>query len=786
MRVYLEYLHKRDVEPIFDVLKWKYFYANKVTSWDYDGLKLTLNVETEPKYKEVLVEIIPLGEKVFMIRVGLETLPRLEVRPLLIKDRLEKVEPSLKEFEDKLVLSTSKVKCIVHLDKWQIEMKDREGKMFFEEYLNGMLRGFFPVFPLCCKLVNEEVHFVESISLRPDEAIYGLGERFGRLNKRGQRLFMWNSDTTMTSSDRSYKSIPFYLSTRGYGLFVNSSTKMVFEIGSEYCYNALSFEVWQNYLEYIVFYGPSFKDILFMYTELTGRPPLPPLWSFGLWMSRCMYKSREEVEEVARKLRSHGIPCDVIHIDPKWLKPGHYCDFEWNVEDFPKPKEMLNNLRRLGFKISLWIQPYVPKGTKMYEEGARRGYFVKRKDGTIYNIIDFVRKEVGIVDFTNPEARNWYKEKLKKIHEMGASVFKCDMGEAVPEDAMFYNGRSGIHMHNLYPLLYQETVFEAAKEFFGVGLVWGRSGCAGIQRYPVQWSGDSHCTFEDMACVLRGGLCYSLSGVPFWSHDIGGFQGPKPSPKLYIRWSQWGLLCSHSRCHGTTPREPWEYGDEALRIFREFARLRYCLLPYIYSCAYEASKTGLPVVRPLILEYQEDPTVREIDTEYLLGPYLLVVPVLNEDDEVEYYLPEGMWLNWWTRKPIEGNTWKREKVPLDKIPLFIKENALIPMTDPMNYVGERPYKQIELDVFLRDQASLNYFFDKESFILKATREEDIVTLLLGPSNKNWLINLYDEDEPKDVICERCKLISWSYDAELRKATVEVDNVKKKARVRVLF
>ena len=785
-RFYSEYLHKRDAEPIFDVLKWKYFYAKGVSSWNFDGLKLTFKVETEPRGKGITVEMFPLSERALMVRAGLGRLPEFKVRPLLIKEKLEEVKPSLEKLDDKLIFSTRKIACIVHLNKWHLKMIDEEKRVFFEEYSNGMFRSFFPVFPLCYKLVNGEIHFIESISLLPNEAIYGLGERFGRLNKRGQRLLMWNSDTTMTSSDRSYKSIPFYLSSRGYGLFVNSSAKMLFEIGSEYCYNALSFEVWQDYLEYIVFYGPSLKEILSMYVELTGKPPLPPLWSFGLWMSRCMYKNHKEVEEVARKLRGYGIPCDVIHIDPRWLRPGHYCDLEWNLKDFPNPREMLEELRKMGFKVSLWIQPYVPKGTKMYEEGVKRGYFVKRKDGTVYNIVDFVHKEVGIVDFTNPKAKEWYKEKLKKLHEMGVSVFKCDMGEAVPEDAVFYNGKTGIEMHNLYPLLYQGTVFEASKEFFGTGLVWGRSGCAGIQRYPVQWSGDSHCTFEDMACVLRGGLSYSLSGVPFWSHDISGFQGPKPSPKLYIRWSQWGLLSSHSRCHGTTPREPWEYGNEALKVFRNFAKLRYSLLPYLYSCAYESSKTGLPVVRPLVLEYQEDPTVRELDTEYLLGPFLLVVPVFSEDNEVEYYLPKGMWLDWWTRRPIEGGLWKKDRVPIDKIPLFIKENALIPRVKPSNYVGEKPYDKIKVEIFLRDRASLNYFFDNENFLIEATREEDIITISLGPSNKSWLIELYDEDKPKDVMCKGCKLVSYGYNVELKKATVEINDVKEKAKITVIF
>jgi len=783
-RFYLEYLHKRDVEPIFDVLKYKYFRAKRVVRWSFNRSKVTLVAKTEPPGENILVEVVPLGKKALMIRAGVGRLPPLHTEPLLVKESLEKTLFEVTTRAGELVVSTSDVSCHIDLSDWRLYMKNREGEVFFEEYLRGLYRSRFPVYPLCYKTVGEEKHFIESIALTPREAVYGFGERFGRLNKRGQRLFMWNSDTTMTSSDRSYKSIPFYVSSRGYGLFVKTGTKMLFEVGSEYCYNALSLEVWWDYLEYIVFYGPSFKEILKMYTELTGRPPLPPLWSFGLWMSRCAYRNRREVEEVAEKLREHQIPCDVINIDPPWLK--HYCDLEWNTENFPNPEEMLRKLARKGFKICLWIQPYVPKGTPMYEEGARKGYFVKNKRGEVYNIIDFVKKEVGIVDFTNPGAREWYKRKLKKLYKIGVNVFKCDMGEAVPEDAVFHDGTTGVETHNLYPLYYQGTVYEAAVEALGEGLVWGRSGCAGIQRYPVQWSGDSHTTFEDMACVLRGGLSYSMSGVPFWSHDIGGFQGPKPSSKLYIRWSQWGLLSSHSRCHGTTPREPWEYGEEALKIFKKFAGLRYSLLPYLYSCAREASEEGLPVVRPLVLEFQEDPTVREIDLEYLLGPFILVVPVFSENDEVEYYLPKCLWLDWWTRKPVEGGHWVKEKVPLDRIPLFIREDSIIPSTTPMNYVYEKPYSEIKLEIFLRKNAELKYCFDGEKFDIGAVKDDKRVTISLGESKKKWTMVLLEEKPPREILAHQCRLVDWSYSKEEEKITIKVDELAQGSKVEIVY
>jgi alpha-D-xyloside xylohydrolase len=765
-RYYQEYLHKVEREPVFDKSRWEYHYASRVDSWAVQDNKLKLVVETEPKGNPLHVELFFLGEQALMLRAGLGRLPDLELEPIMIKRMLEPVKPGVKELDDALTFSSREITCHIMKKPWCIKLTDKNGKVFFEEYTSGILRSWFPVYPLGYKIADGGTRFFESVYLRPAESVYGFGERFGPLDKRGQTLLLWNSDTTLTSSDRSYKSIPFYVTSEGYGLFVKTGSKTLFEVGSEYCYNSISFEVWENFLEYVVFYGPDLKHVLKMYTELTGRPSLPPLWSFGLWMSRCAYQNRREVEEVAQKLRNQKIPCDVLHIDPSWMKPKHYCDFEWNEESFPNPEGLAKKLKNLGFRICLWEQPYVPKGTSMYEEGLEKGFFLKDKEDRVIHIPDFELCEVAIVDFTNPKAREWYKSKHLDLFKRGVSVFKCDMGEAVPEQAVFYNGKTGVEMHNLYSLYYQGTVFEAAEEFFGKGngLVWGRSGCAGIQRYPIQWSGDSHTTFEDMACVLRGGLSYSLSGVPFWSHDIGGFQGPKPSQTLYVRWAQWGLLSSHSRCHGTTPREPWEYGEEAVRIFRDFAHLRYSLLPYIYSHAYESCMTGIPIVRPLVLEYQDDPNVRRVDLEYLFGSGLLVVPVLDEEGYVEYYLPHGKWLTWWDKKPVQGGCWNREKVPLHRIPLFIRENSLIPRAAPVEHMGEK-FEGMTLEVFVKDKAFLNYFFD-ENFTIEALRENGNLRLKMGHSEKTWRIIFYGENRPSKVNCIGGDLISYGYDDEL--------------------
>ncbi|MEM2961073.1 MAG: glycoside hydrolase family 31 protein, partial [Candidatus Bathyarchaeia archaeon] len=343
-RYYEEYLHKAEREPIFDKLRWKYHYASKVDSWSIRDDRLKMVVETEPKADSLHVEVSFLGEQALMLRAGSGRITDFEPEPLMVKRILEPASVKTREFNNVLTFSSGRITCQISKKPWCLKLSDENGRVFFEEYASGVLRNWFPVYPLGYKIADGDMRFFESINLKPNESVYGFGERFGPLDKKGQTLLLWNSDTTLTSSDRSYKSIPLYVTSEGYGLFVKTGSRTLFEVGSEYCYNSISFEVWENCLEYIVFYGPDLKHVLRMYMELTGRPSLPPLWSFGLWMSRCVYQNRREVEEVAQKLRSQKIPCDVLHIDPSWMKPKHYCDFEWNEEAFPNPEDMFEKL----------------------------------------------------------------------------------------------------------------------------------------------------------------------------------------------------------------------------------------------------------------------------------------------------------------------------------------------------------------------------------------------------------------------------------------------------------
>ena len=748
---YKKYLHY-DTHPrrIFDLEKNQYEPLVKVLSWKRRGRSIHFQCQTAGE-RTATVEIMLCSPKIFRLRMTAVTpFPDTETFMVVKKD-WPPVNFSLEEDEETMHIKTAALTIAVRKNPCQLQVFDPSGQTVFSQHIYGHHRVFYPVFPLGFLQTEDGKTFVyESVDLAPDEHIFGLGEKFSALDKRGQRVTCWQTDTTLTTTDRSYKNIPFFMTTAGYGIFINTSYRIHYEMGSE-SFVSYSFLIEDSKLEYYFIFGPSFKEIIFDYTEITGKSPLPPKWAFGLWMSRAEYKSRAEVEQVCTELRRRKIPCDVVHLDPAWMHRGRYCDFEWDTQAFPQPEEMLAGLRRQGFRVSMWEQPYVKVGTEMFREGEERGFFVKTKEGKTYLQWDFEKKPSAMVDFTNPQAREWYQNKHRKLLAQGASVFKTDMGEAIPEDAVCYNGKTGAEMHNLYPLLYNATVYEASRDYCAANaLVWGRSGYAGSQRYPVTWSGDSHSTFADMACVLRAGLSYGLSGVPFWGHDIGGFQGPAPSPELYIRWAQFGLLCSHSRCHGINPREPWAFGEEAVRIFRKYVRLRYQLLPYIFSYAREATQSGLPLVRPLVLDYQDDPNTFARDLEYLLGRDLLVAPILNPEGRVDLYLPEGEWTDWWTGKKLMGPRNIRKVVPLEVLPIYVRENAVIPLAPVMNFVDEKPMDPVTLQVFMSSAVRFELFDYEKVVTLKGSWAKGTILFEVGPWHKQLEIVFHDTDAPKEV------------------------------------
>ena len=518
----------------------------------------------------------------------------------------------------------------------------------------------------------------EQLNLSVGELVYGLGERFSPFVKNGQTVDIWNRDGG-TSSEQAYKNIPFYMTNRGYGVFVNHPEQVSFEVASERV-SRVQFSVPGEVLEYFVIYGPTPSEILEKYTALTGRPALPPAWSFGLWLTTSFTTTYDEatVTEFVQGMADRDIPLHVFHFDCFWMRQFNWCDLEWDKECFPDPEGMLKRLKARGLHICVWINPYIAQRSPLFAEGKANGYLIKRTDGSVYQTDDW-QAGMAIVDFTNPAATAWYAGKLRLLLDMGVDSFKTDFGERIPTDVVYFDGSDPQRMHNYYTLLYNRTVFELLEQERGKGeaAVFARSATVGGQQYPVHWGGDCESTYEAMAESLRGGLSLTLSGFGFWSHDIGGFEG-MPNTAVYKRWLPFGLLSSHSRLHGSgSYRVPWLFDEEAVDVLRSFTKLKCRLMPYLYAQSVVAHQTGTPVMRAMMLAFPEDPTCAVLDRQYMLGESLLVAPVFSAEGDVEYYLPAGTWTNYFTGAVAEGGRWMREVHGFESVPLWVRPNAVV-------------------------------------------------------------------------------------------------------------
>ena len=476
--------------------------------------------------------------------------------------------------------------------------------------------------PLCFVRNASNLHrnLAAGFTLSPDEKLFGCGDSFTRLDKRGQKLVLYTYDAYNAQTPNMYKPVPFFLSSRGYGMFVHTSAPLTLDLGGSYD-GANTIYLGDDVLDLFFFFG-SPKEILSEYTAITGRAPVPPLWSFGLWMGRESYASEKEVRDVAKKLREHRIPSDVIHLDTDWTEVPHRCDFEFSKSRFEDPEKMLSDLLEDGFRVSLWQLPYLNPKNELHAEAVEGGFVVLSGYGK-------PPVDDAVIDLSNPEAVEWYQGKLARLLEMGVGVFTADFGEAAPLTGIYRGDTSSFLEHNLYPLRYNKAVADVTRETTGNGAIYARSAWAGSQRYPLHWGGDAEITAGAMAGTLRGGLSLGLSlglcGFSFWSHFIGGFSEKTPED-LYLRWLAFGALCSHSRCHGAPPTEPWEYGEGFTEAFRRIVELRYRLMPYIYAQAALASREGHPMLRALFFEYPDDPACWTVEDEYMFGGDILVAP----------------------------------------------------------------------------------------------------------------------------------------------------------------
>lgn len=526
---------------------------------------------------------------------------------------------------------------------------------------------------------TENTYMRQQLSLGVNELIYGMGERFTAFTKNGQSIDIYNEDGG-TSTEQSYKNIPFYLSNKGYGVFVNHPEKVSFEAATEMV-TKTEFSVEGGMLDYFVIDGPSMKEVLTRYTDLTGKPALPAPWTFGLWLSTSFTTNYDEetVMSFIDGMLSRGIPLRTFHFDCFWMKEFHWTDFVWDERVFPDPAGMLKRIKDKGLNICVWINSYIGQESRLFQEGMEHGYLVKRTNGDVWQW-DMWQPGMALVDFTNPNACKWYQSYLAQLLDMGVDCFKTDFGERIPtENVVYYDGSSPKKMHNYYTYLYNKCVYELLEQKRGKGqaVLFARSATVGGQKFPVHWGGDCWSDYESMEESLRGGLSLLMSGFGFWAHDIGGFESTSTAD-VYKRWVAFGLLSSHSRLHGSSSyRVPWLYDEEAVDVVRFFTKLKASLMPYLYKTAVDTSKTGIPMMRSMVLEYTDDRNCAYLDKQYMLGDQLLVAPIFNAQSLAEYYLPEGIWTDFFTGEIKSGGRWYSEHCGYLSIPLMVREHSII-------------------------------------------------------------------------------------------------------------
>lgn len=630
---------------------------------------------------------------------------------------------SIKEDGEKLVYTSGHTSAVIWKapDGWRVEFRDGERLLTESSFRNLAYMQ---------NRKTKKNYMAEQLLLDVGEYVYGLGERYTPFVKNGQIVEIWNEDGG-TASEQTYKNVPFYVTNKGYGVFVAHPGDVHFEIGSEKV-ERVQFSVQTERLDYYILNGSTPKGTVQLYTELTGKPALPPSWSFGLWLTTSFTTSYDEktVTGFIQGMADRQIPLHTFHFDCFWMKGYEWCSFEWDPDTFPDPEGMLKRYKARGLHICVWINSYIGQKSALFDEGMEKGYFVKNLDGSVWQC-DRWQAGMALVDFTNPDACRWYQEKLERLMDMGVDCFKTDFGERIPVTGVkYYDGSDTVKMHNYYTYLYNKTVFELLERKLGrdKALVFARSTAAGGQKFPVHWGGDCTATYPSMAEELRGGLSLSVCGYGFWSHDIGGFE-QTASADVYKRWCAFGLLSSHSRLHGSTSyRVPWLFDEEACHVLRKFVRLKCSLMPYLYGQAVKAHKEGIPMMRPMFLEFPEDLTCETLDRQYMLGDSLLAAPVFKESGEVSYYLPEGVWTDYLTGEIQEGGRWYTRVCDYFHLPLLVREGTILPVgideeRPDYDYLSQTTLKLYQIKEGSRVRTTVPDMEGREAVCVEAVREQ---------------------------------------------------------------
>ncbi len=677
-----------------------------------------------PKELQQKLEVKAYGESIIRIRIAFDGSPMSDTGPILSLDpELENPALSVEEVSSVWKINDSKGRTIAEVDNtpfahdtWtdaldaqipeQVKLAvypNANTKVEFV-YMDSFISRIFESAGLGCVMRDGQPdRSTFAVYCDQNEKFAGTGERFCNTDLRGQLLQLQNTDGIGTNSRRTYKNVPLYLSSHGYAIFMHTSAHVRLSLAAV-SGNAVSAMIEEPVIDLFVIGGGSVPKILENYCRLTGFVPELPLWSYGTWMSRITYVSDDEISTIAAKMRERKHPCDVLHIDTGWFENDWVCDWRFSPTRFPDPAGFMKRMDDLNFKVSLWQTPYIRNASPVAGDALEKGYLGQKDDGDEVTGSDFGNGEnAGHIDFSNPDAVKWYQDMLAGLFDVGAAAIKTDFGE----DVM----RANYHMpyrqfQNLYCLLYQKAAFETTQEKTGSGVIWARAGWAGAHRYPVHWGGDSQCSWNGLLSTLKGALHIGLSGFAYWSSDIPGFYGypvafhSKPSDELYVRWTQFGVFGSHMRYHGDWPREPWEY-PAVEGITRSWLNLRYMLIPYILQQSKVAATTGLPLMRSLIVHHMDDPICWQTTDQYYFGDSLLIAPVANDDGVRDVYLPEGMWVDLWTGETLEGATMlKQVKMPLSRIPVYVKKGAEIPVyPDVVQSTAEMELEKVVCLVF---------------------------------------------------------------------------------------
>lgn len=652
---------------------------------------------------------------------------------------IEECDPkvNIAESEENIIFQTGKTKAVVDKrpDSWGIRFLDGDRELTSTGLKNMAYMK---------NQDNGKSYMVEQLALDVGEYVYGMGERFTPFVKNGQIVEMWNEDGG-TASEIAYKNIPFYLTNKGYGVLVSNPGDVSYEVASEKV-ERIQFSLEGERLDYYIINGGTPKGTIRKYTDLTGKPSLPPAWSFGLWLTTSFTTDYDEdttsgfIDGMAKR----DIPLQVFHFDCFWMEAYEWCNFTWDSKTFPDPVGMLKRYHEKGLKICVWINPYIAQKSPLFQEGKENGYFIKKRDGSVWQT-DMWQAGMGVVDFTNPDAAAWYQRKLKTLLDMGVDCFKTDFGERIPvKDIVYHDGSDPVRMHNYYTYLYNKAVFELLVKERGGGeaVLFARSAAAGSQKFPVHWGGDCSASYPSMAETLRSGLSLACSGFGFWSHDIGGFESTATSD-VYKRWCQFGLLSSHSRLHGSSSyRVPWLFDEEACDVLRKFVKLKCRLMPYLYRQAASAHEYGIPVMRPMFMEFPEDRACEVLDRQYMLGDSLLVAPVFKESGDVEYYLPDGKWVNLLSDKVMAGGSWKKETFDYFSLPVLVRENSIIAVGSCDSRTDYEFGDGVEfwLSVFEDGgicETSVTDLNGRVVMNIKAVRQSDVIRLSVQGGNGNW-------------------------------------------------